>query len=169
MTVNNKLLALLIPLWISGCSEPPFYEEYIAVNNNAWHADSTASFDVEIEDTSSAYIIYINLRNNSSYPFSNIFLFREISSSRGIEFRDTVEYILADQYGKWTGKGLGELKTNSWPYKTSELRFNKPGVYTFSIQQAMRVGILEGIEDIGMSVYKANTQQQNNGKKEASK
>jgi len=158
---TKVFLALLILGVCCACEEAPFYEEYIAVNGNAWHADSTASFKVNIDDTSSAYTIFLNLRNNSQYPYSNIFLFREIASERGLEYGDTAEYFLADQYGKWTGRGLGELKTNTWPYKSRELYFNKTGTYTFSIRQAMRTEQLKGIEDIGISIYKIDKEQDN--------
>ncbi len=157
VVVKTKIqLFAIIALIVSACNNRPFYEKYIAIENRVWHADSIISFSINVKDTSSIYTIRLNLRNNSDYPYSNIFLFREITSSRGIEFKDTVEYFLADRYGKWTGRGIGELKTSSWPYKSGELRFNRSGIYKFSIQQAMRIDQLKGIEDIGITIYRIN-------------
>jgi len=130
------------------------YEEYVEVSDSGWHADSVVHFTVDIEDTAAAYQVAWHLRHNSNYPYSNIFLFREVESEKGIEFADTAEFPLADAYGKWLGKGVGELKTNTWPYKKQLLLFNEPGEYRFSLQQAMRTERLTGLEDIGLSIYK---------------
>lgn len=139
---------------MASCSPTPYFEEYVEVPDASWHADSTILFTVEVDDTSSEFLIGINLRNNNNYPFSNIFLFREIRSSRGVEFRDTIEFSLADPYGKWLGKGVGELKTNQWAFAPQGLRFKKKDSYTFALTQAMRTESLEGVEDVGLTIFR---------------
>lgn len=139
---------------LQSCSSSPYFEEYIGLRDSTWHSDSVATFTVEIEDTASEFLIGINLRNNNDYPYSNIFLFREIRSSRGIEFRDTMEFFLADSYGKWLGDGVGELKTNQWQFASKGLRFRKKDTYTFSFNQAMREDELKGVEDIGITIFR---------------
>ncbi len=138
------------------CDEPALYEEYVAIPDQGWHQDSVVTFEVMIEDTASAYRVGWHLRNNNNYPYSNIFLFREVTSQRGREFADTAEFMLADPYGKWLGKGVGELKTNSWPFKDQLLMFKQPGAYVFKLQQAMYPEYLQGLEDVGLSIYKVS-------------
>lgn len=156
------LLAVVI-LLINGCSELPMYEKYIPVSQNKWHQDSAAVFSVEIEDTTAWYHINLHLRSNDNYPYSNIFLFREIISEKGVEYRDTAEYIMADAYGRWLGEGTGELQTFNWPFRKRAIRFGESGVYKFKFIQAMRVEELEGVENVGLTLYKK--QLKGNGKK----
>ncbi|MGB0176513.1 MAG: gliding motility lipoprotein GldH [Owenweeksia sp.] len=149
------------------CGEKPYYEAYVEIPENGWQQDSIITFDVTVEDTSSGFVIQLNLRNNSQYPYRNIFLFREIRSNRGIEFRDTVEYPVADAYGKWLGDGLGDLKTHQWPFSARALHFRRSGRYTFSIQQAMREEMLKGVEDVGITIFKtSSSEEKENGQYE---
>tara|TARA_B100000678_G_scaffold290808_1_gene304862 strand:- start:16 stop:531 length:516 start_codon:yes stop_codon:yes gene_type:complete len=166
--VKGKIfIYTLILLGLYSCGEKPYYEAYVEIPEKGWRADSIITFNVDVKDTSSEFLIRLNLRNNSNYPYQNIFLFREIRSSRGLEFRDTVEYPIADAYGKWLGDGLGELKTHKWPFSMKALHFKKSGKYTFRIQQAMREQVLPGVEDVGLTIFKASSgEEQENGRKE---
>jgi gliding motility-associated lipoprotein GldH len=130
------------------------YESYLDVNSKGWHQDSTASFEVTIDDTTAAYMVIFNLRANDDYPYSNLYLFREIQSETVLEYQDTAAVKLADEYGRWLGDGLGELKTFSRAYRAQPLRFNRRGTYTFSFTHAMRVEVLKGVEDVGLTLYK---------------
>lgn len=159
----NRILIFCIAVLAVSCEPSPVYEAYVPISEKGWYKDSIVSFEVEITDTLSPYKVVWHLRNNNEYRFSNIFLFREVSSDRGREFADTAEFILADPYGKWLGTGVGELKTHTWPYKSGILKFNHSGVYTFSLQQAMREDYLIGLEDVGLGLYKIEA---DNGKEE---
>ena len=151
---------LLLGLVVA-CEPGPMYENYLLVESVGWHQDSTASFQVEITDTNAPYMVIFNLRANDAYPYSNLYLFREIRSEEGLEYRDTAEVTLADAYGRWLGEGIGELKTYSRPYRAQPLRFNRKGTYTFTFTQAMRTAQLPGVEAVGLTLYK-----EENGKEE---
>ncbi len=160
--VRNSFIVAAICATALACEPTPLYEEYVPVAGNAWSADSSVSFEIEIEDTTAVYQAIWHLRNNDDYEWSNIYLFRNVTSERGIEFADTAQFVLADNYGKWLGKGVGELKTNSWPFKNGYLRFKHSGKYTFTLQQAMRTNKLKGVEDVGLGIYKLEPKE--NGK-----
>jgi gliding motility-associated lipoprotein GldH len=69
---------------------------------------------------------------------------------------DTVNCKLADNSGKWLGKGIGDLWDLQIPY-IGGFKFAQKGKYTVSLEQAMRVeNGLEGITDVGLRVEKAN-------------
>ena len=159
VSIKAKILGLLFLTAITSCEEQPVYEEFVEVSQQGWYKDSVINFEVEISDTNAAYQVVWYLRNNDNYPYSNIYLFRKVSSQRGIEFGDTAEFTLADPYGKWLGKGVGELKTNTWPFKEQLLFFRSKGTYTFSLQQAMRADYLEGVEDVGLGIYKVESEE----------
>ena len=69
--------------------------------------------------------------------------------------RDTIEFILADQTGRWLGKGWGNLKENDILLK-SNLTFPLSGDYSFLVQHAMRKDTLHGISNIGLRIEKSN-------------
>lgn len=144
---------ILLVFGLLACSERPFYEEYQHLEAG-WHQDSVLRFAVPIEDTLSSYSVMLRLRGNDQYPYANLYLFRSIQSDRGLEYRDTANLTLADPYGKWLGEGIGELKTFSRAFRREPMRFNRSGVYTFEIQQAMRRELLPGLEDVGLSIYR---------------
>ncbi len=58
---------------------------------------------------------------------------------------------MADDAGKWFGKGWGTLKDNSIQVNQG-LRFPLSGEYEFLIQQAMREDTLSGISNIGITL-----------------
>ncbi|MCR9152934.1 MAG: gliding motility lipoprotein GldH [Bacteroidetes bacterium] len=146
------LVVLVISLF--ACSEKPYYEEYQPVAKAGWYADSLISFEVEIEDTLSSYRIFLNFRGTNDYPFSNLYLFRKIYNKGSEAYSDTVNFIMADPYGKWLGEGMGAVKTFVRMYRRQPLRFNQKGKYRFELQQAMRENPLPGIKDVGITIYK---------------
>lgn len=152
---------------LTACGPKAVYEEYVDIPKKGWYKDSAVSFEVDVKDTSAAYEIVWYLRNNDQYEYSNIYLFRNVRSKRGTEFADTAQFLLADPYGKWLGKGVGELKTNTWPFKTGYLRFRHGGKYIFTLQQAMRTDYLKGVENVGLGIFKLEPGEQKDGKKES--
>ncbi len=69
--------------------------------------------------------------------------------------QDTVNCILADNRGKWLGKGVGDLWDLRIPY-VGGFKFAQSGKYTVSLEQAMRVNNgLNGITDVGLRVETA--------------
>jgi gliding motility-associated lipoprotein GldH len=67
---------------------------------------------------------------------------------------DTLECILADEKGKWLGKGLGDIYDNQIPFKRN-VRFPQAGTYVFEIQQGMRSDNIPLIMDVGLRIEKA--------------
>jgi gliding motility-associated lipoprotein GldH len=119
-----------------------------------WEKDTVLRFKAEITDTISPYNIYINIRNASSYQFSNLFLFVTTHSPKGGVVKDTIELTLADAKGRWLGNGLGDIWDNQISYKRN-VRFPYKGIYIFELQQAMRVMRLPFIMDAGIRIEKA--------------
>jgi gliding motility-associated lipoprotein GldH len=148
-----KSFILAIAVLAISCSTTSIYEANIDIPKESWSIDSSAIFRVDITDTSSVHNIYLNIRNTTSYPNSNLFLFIQTTSPKGAQLRDTLECFLADTRGNWLGKGFGALRDNQIPYKRF-IRFPEEGTYTFSIQHGMRTHSLKGIASIGLRVEK---------------
>jgi gliding motility-associated lipoprotein GldH len=88
------------------------------------------------------------------YPYQNLWIFCNEEQPIGELKRDTMECVLADDFGKWHGKGIS-LFQSSFPVH-SVYKFPYAGQYTFSFKQGMRDHELKGIQEIGLRVEKAN-------------
>lgn len=144
-------------LVLLSCDKTRVYDEYQSLPNE-WHKDTIVSFKIEAPDTVNNYNLFINLRNNADYQFSNLFLITEISFPYGKVVSDTLEYEMAKPSGEWLGTGFGELKENKLWYKEN-FQFSEAGQYTVNIQQAMRkrdsvkgLEKLKGVTEVGFRV-----------------
>lgn len=139
------LLAFVI-LAFSSCDRNRVFDEYESLNG--WHKDSIVTFELENIDSLKAYNLFINVRNNKDYNYSNLFLITEIKFPKGKVISDTLEYEMTKPNGEWLGTGFGDVKESKLWYKEN-VRFEESGKYKVTIQQAMRKnGEVDGIEEL---------------------
>ena len=146
------IIFLLSTLFIS-CDPNRVFEENKKLDDNNWNLNTTLAFSVPITDTVSYYNMYLNVRNASSYRFSNLFMFVNSHFPHGQLLRDTVECTLATPEGKWLGNGLGDIYDNQIMFRP-HFKFPQSGVYKFELIQAMRINPLPGIMDAGIRIEK---------------
>ncbi|MDR2813608.1 MAG: gliding motility lipoprotein GldH [Prevotellaceae bacterium] len=155
-TKKSKLPAIavaILALCLCACDASRVYERYSAMPAEGWHKDSSAVFDVYVSDTAALNSLYIDLRHASAYPFCNIYLFVKATAPSGASTRDTVEYILADQYGRWYGKGFSSVIDNRLAFRKF-VRFPRSGVYRFEVWQGMRMNVLPHVINVGLRIEK---------------
>jgi len=145
------LVALL--LLASACDTAVVFEEHQPIPSEGWHYKNLVVFEALVNDTTNLHNLYIDVRNTTDYGFSNFFVFLDIEFPDGNLLRDTIECALADRTGKWTGKGFGKIRSNRFLFRT-DVWFPIEGTYVFTIEQAMRREVLEGISDIGLRIEK---------------
>lgn len=131
------------------------YNKNVDIDDGRWFKDEAARFDVLVEDSLTPHNFYLNLRNDTQYRYSNLFVFLTTHFPNGNITRDTIECVLADASGKWLGKGWGNIKENKI-LLNQNLRFPLTGKYEFYVQQAMRIDTLEGIHSVGLAFEKTN-------------
>ncbi|MFM9008571.1 MAG: gliding motility lipoprotein GldH [Bacteroidota bacterium] len=147
----RSAFALLSLTAFVACDRSALFDEYQEIPGNAWQADKPLVFTVQIPDTTTGHNVYINLRNASHYPFSNIFLFLNTRFPDGQIDRDTLEIMLASPEGQWLGDGLGDIWDNRVLFKRN-VSFPQTGEYRFEISQGMRLDPLPGIMDAGIRI-----------------
>lgn len=145
---------LLILLVLNSCDLSKVYENHIEIKEGIWNRYNRVTFNVPISDTLSTHNIFINIRHDSYYPRSNLFLFITTTAPNGNSVKDTFQIVLADNKGKWYGKGIGDIWSRQQPYKIN-VRFPVSGEYIFKCEQAMRMIDLPHIMDVGLIVEKA--------------
>ncbi len=153
MQNRSRLLVLaLAVVTLIGCRNILFQESR-PVPNRIWEIGNTISFDVEVIDTMTGYDFYIDLRNEATYQYANIYMFVNTTFPSGKTATDTVECFLADQSGRWLGSGLGDVVDNHILFKQN-IRFPTAGTYTFAFEHGMRNEALPSIMDVGISIEK---------------
>ena len=119
-------------------------------------------FTIPSTDTIQKNNIYVTVRNNKDYEFSNLFLIVGIQFPNNYQIVDTLEYEMTTPEGRFLGTGMSDIKENKLEYKTN-VTFTEPGDYQMSVQQAMRktreidgLEYLSGITDVGVQIEKAD-------------
>lgn len=147
--MKSKFLFLFFCLFLFSCEDAAVYESYVSIGDK-WEKEEEYYFTFTIPDTSIPYEVTLDIRNNNLYPYQNLWLFRQEEQPSGQIRRDTMECMLADDYGKWYGKGIS-LYQMSFPLHTRYF-FPDTGTYTFSFRQGMRNDNLPGIQEIGLRI-----------------
>lgn len=155
---------LILFFFIVSCGDKKqVFDSYQSVGKS-WHKDSIVSFEFETKDTLTLYNLFLNVRANNNYPFSNIFLIVSVESPEGQIKKDTLEYMMALPDGKMLGNGFSDIKESKLWFKEN-YRFSETGKYIFRIEQALRkrnevegVEKLEGISDVGLSIQLAESE-----------
>lgn len=156
------IFCLLTIVLLASCDSSIVKSEYRATTSGNWEKDAIIAFKLSELDSLQPYNVFINLRNDENYAYSNIFLIAELGYPDGSSVKDTLEYEMTLPDGEWLGKGNGSIKENKLWYKEN-IVFPIKGVYNLKISQAMRKngkveGIvdLEGITDVGYQIEKSN-------------
>jgi gliding motility-associated lipoprotein GldH len=149
---------IFIPILISfvltsSCNNNVVFTYSIPMPGKKWELMNVPDFRVTINDTLGRNNVFFTIRTGSSYPFRNIYLFVKTTSPDGKFITDTLQYYLADEKGKWYGKGFGDIHELNLPYK-SNVYFPVKGIYEFNIRHGMRIEDLNGVYDFGLRIEK---------------
>lgn len=158
MTRHKILIAIGVALLLVACGPREIYNQYVSIPEYGWNQDSLAVFRVDVEKADAAYDILLMVRNESTYPNSNLWLFVDVFSPDGHQHRDTLELQLADVNGRWLGSGWGSLYSLDYPFMR-HTRFAAPGTYVFRIAHGMRHEDIQGIRNIGLKVETSEVNQ----------
>jgi len=160
LKMHKILVAFLLFVCMASCGEGLVKSELKSTENAIWSKDNSVEFTFSEMDTLQAHDMFINVRNDNSFPYNNLFLIAKLEFPNGESVTDTLEYEMALPDGTWLGKGYGSIKENKLWYKEN-IVFASSGVYTLRIAHAMRkngdvngVINLEGITDVGFEIIK---------------
>ena len=140
---------------LTACNKGLVYSRFQPVSSDnalssigGWHVDSVPSFDYTIEDAAAEYRMLVYVRHTERYPYQNMWLFVDEGTHR-----DTIEFYLADDRGRWLGDkhhGFIEMPV------LYEANYHYPdtGRYYIAIQHGMRDRVLRGITDVGVEIVK---------------
>lgn len=144
---------LMVLLTLAGCDPARVYEQYHDLEKRCWTAEEKPEFSFQISDTATAYNLYASIRNDSDYPFANLYFTFRLSDTTGILQEKLVS---AELFERKTGKPLGSTGIGFlFDHRIALLqnyRFQKPGMYAIRLEQFMRTDTLCGIRATGLRV-----------------
>jgi gliding motility-associated lipoprotein GldH len=138
---------------VFSCVSDTVYNRFQPVRGKVWEKQSEYYFKFQIKDPSVPYNILLQIRNSDMYGYQNLWLLCEELQPGSASVKDTIECMLADDFGKWKGNGITLFQSRVT--LRDHYSFPDTGQYTISIRHGMRDDRLKGIEDIGLLIEKA--------------
>ncbi|MBK8659303.1 MAG: gliding motility lipoprotein GldH [Bacteroidetes bacterium] len=151
--LTNRFLWSLaaVVLLLSSCDQRRVMEENQDVQDYQWNYSDTKVFTAEIQDTTTQYNIYVNLRHAFQFEWRNLWVNIETTFPNGKVYERRVNLLLSEPDGHWYGDCLGDNCDIQVSIQQNAF-FPLTGKYTFKITQDMRVNPLPYIKSVGMRV-----------------
>ena len=140
------------------CDSSRVYEQQMDFENRSWILNNQPRFDFTITDHTKNYNIYCTVRNSLTFPYSRIFVSYYLNDSSGNQLRKGLvsTYLFDQKTGKPNGSsGLGDLFDHRIPLLT-RYHFERPGVYSLSLEKFNRMDTLKGVLAVGLRVEVSN-------------
>jgi gliding motility-associated lipoprotein GldH len=150
---------ILLACLCFACDTKRFFEKNEDLKDERWVVSDKPSFEFVIEDTSVPYDLYCNIRNEVSYPKSNIYITYYLSDSTGKQISTALvsEFLFDKKTGEPFGKsGLGDIYDHRIPL-LKNYTFKNPAKYKITFEQFMRKDTLEGVLAVGLRIDKPET------------
>lgn len=111
IAVAMTLIIAAAMLMLASCQRKPVmaHSSFVHLPLNGWLRSAPLRFQPEYDDSALTYSLTLAVRHDISYPYRNLSLVVDIIDDDSVVTRKTVNLILADQYGNWTGGGFGSL------------------------------------------------------------
>lgn len=138
---------------ITACEQSRVFDNNVALNKEGWLYGEQKSFEVNINDTSISYNLFINVRHTDEYPYDNLWLKMTTIFPDSTSQQNNINVQLSEPDGQWTGICVDGICFNSVLVQNNFLLVKK-GKYTFILEQDMRMNPLPYIFDIGVKVEK---------------
>lgn len=123
------------------------YSVYHSIDDNGWQYGDTLVYEFVPRDSMVCGDITLSLRHTNDYIYSNIFLEVTVADSLSI-MRDTLAITLADDFGRWYGRGIGtDFQVSDTVARNTTLR--RP--VKIGVRHIMRDEVLGNVEQVGIS------------------
>lgn len=146
--------ALCLLLLMASCDPTRIYDDNKLIPGDLWYYKNAVPFDVQVKDTTKLYNVYVNVRVSSDYKYSNLFMWVNTTNPDKKTDQRRVEIKLADETGKWLGKGLGDIYDYQFPV-FQRIKFPNSGFYRFELEQNMREDTLAYVKAVGVRIEEA--------------
>ena len=142
------MTATAIAVAVGACKHENFTNaSFNSIPNSGWAYGDTLSFDIPHPDSIATGKLAVVVRHTDNYQYSNLWLELTTPLDSTSTRVDTINFQLADIYGKWHGNGVGTSFTTIDTLDDS-YRFerHRPAM----LRHIMRSDTIRHIEQIGL-------------------
>lgn len=150
----RNLVTVTLMLILTACDSSRIYEKNHDFTQRWWIATEQPEFDFEITDYTQPCNLYFNVRNESVYPYANLYVTWHLLDSTGNELHQKLftNFLFDKKTGKPLGQsGIGDIYDHRFLLLGNHV-FPYNGQYTLRFEQFMRTDTLKGILAVGVRV-----------------
>nr|WP_220485333.1 gliding motility lipoprotein GldH [Myroides sp. WP-1] len=154
-------MSLLFGLLISCQQDNKVVFDEFQPTKGVWERNDIKTFVCDVQDTLTANNLFMNVRVNNEYPYSNMFVIFKLYKPNAEIVIDTIQFQMADPNGALLGNGFSDVKESKLWLKENYI-FDQAGKYKMTLEQAVRalgdvegVPALNGISEVGLRIEKA--------------
>ena len=152
---KNLLVAAGCFFLMLSCARIDLFERVASIPGQSWASNFKPSFSFDIKDTTAPYQLFLILRHNNKYNYNNIWVNLYRKRPDGQVSRVPYELLLATNEKGWLAEGMDDIYEHRIPLippANDSFYFNKPGTYTFTIEQIMRDEPLPHVMNVGLHI-----------------
>jgi gliding motility-associated lipoprotein GldH len=150
----KKLFGLIfLSTVLAACGTLDVYEKTVPFPTHEWKNSNKPSFTFTIDDTVSAYHIFVIFRHEDAYHFNNLWLNISTQAPKDTVKTQLINIPLADNKKGWLGSGMDDVFEHRARITRMPVKLKK-GNYTFTLQQAMREEPLQFVLNAGIRLEK---------------
>lgn len=133
------------------------FENSVVIPGQEWESGFKPMINVEINDTTSLYNVYLVVRHKNAYSFNNIWIKASVQEPGDTATRSRqYDLRLANDDTGWLGKGMDDIFEHRILIQ-ERTRFLRPGLYRFTLEHIMRTDPLPHVMNVGLRVEKTPT------------
>ena len=155
--MKNSLLLLIFAFVFGGCQTSiDVFEKNVVVPNHAWSSGFKPQITFTVRDTAARYNIYAVIRHTDAYEFNNIWIniYTRVPGDSMMRKQQLDLKLATDEKG-WLGTGMDDIFEHRILITAQPEALTRAGVYTFSLENIMRVDPLPEVLNVGIRVEKA--------------
>lgn len=142
----RALVAVAASIIAVACSVGPFESDFRSVRD--WKRSQAFEFAMpDSADISRLYSVSLAVRHENYYPYRNLWIIADYVAHGSVVRTDTVNVVLSDEFGNWTGSGLGKL----YQQRLDIAHHVAPGEYEkIVLRHFMTTDTVSHLSDIGL-------------------
>jgi gliding motility-associated lipoprotein GldH len=155
--LKNCILIFCLALGFASCqTSVDVFEKNIPIPNHSWSTSFKPEISFKVTDTSARYNIYVVIRHTNAYEFNNIWIniFTRIPGDSTMRKQQLDLRLATDEKG-WLGSGMDDIFEHRILITAAPEPLNRAGIYTFRLENIMRVDPLPEVMNVGIRVEKA--------------
>jgi gliding motility-associated lipoprotein GldH len=146
------ILLLILGIAFAACNKLNVYEKNSSIPQYKWQYNLKPTFEFNIEDTATSYMLYVVLRHGDAYRYNNIWLNIGTRFPGDSTRFQRFEFTLGNDAKGWEGTGMDDIWEIRKAITKGPVKLSRKGIYQFSIAQIMRENPLDHIMSVGIRV-----------------